>query len=116
MRLICLTLVFVIGCAASREKTTSFEGKVTTKGFTLPSSTKLLFNPTDGGKKSAECVMDASGNFKIKNMVIGKYIVTFRSPNPEDVSFYKKIPVKFHDQGVAVEVTESTNFLDVKFN
>lgn len=116
--LIPILLIIVVGCAtASKEKRVSFEGKVeTAKGIVLPEKTKLLFTPTNGGKNVGECELDSGGGFKLNNLAVGKYIVVFRSPNPSDQKFYKQMPMRYYEDGIPVDVTETTKSLTIKVN
>src|SRR5436309_3446668 len=68
-----LVVALVVGCD-SGPRTGDVKGRVTFKGAPVREGLITFLNPTEGG--GAEARMDDEGNYEIKRVVVGDYLVT----------------------------------------
>jgi hypothetical protein len=120
-KLALLIPLLALGCGGTKYKIVPVEGKIVLdNGQALPTGTKLLLNPAEGGVGSASGVTDAKGGFKLQHLKgksgaeEGKYTLVLRAPDGQEKDFYKKMPVAAYEDGIPVEIKEGMAPLDLK--
>lgn len=110
------------GCGGSKNPIVPVEGKIGfDDGTPLPTGSRLVLNPSEGGTQSASGATDPSGGFKLKHATgttgaeVGKYTVSLLPPEGDGGDFLKKVPKEYADgSSLVAEVKEGMAPLTLK--
>ncbi len=90
------------------------EGKIRfANGNKLPAGTRLIFNPSEGGRGTAIGVTARDGSFKVTHVSggdgveAGQYTVVLAAPEGDKGDFFRAVPKEYCDGGgLTVEIAE----------
>lgn len=120
-----LLVWLALGCD-SGPRTGDVKGSVTFKGAPVREGLVTYLNPVEGG--GAESKIDGEGNYEMKKVVVGEYLVIVtplveikdtdpgKSPAAPVEKPAKDIPVKYRQQGTTplkAKVAEGQNAIDL---